>query len=150
MEIIIILYQKYIKYSLLCQSCSEKYDFGTVRNGIESTMKVCIDFITMWHVTCHKPTNTEITLGVCFATLLSCHKWYHCILLVPMNPVIFYLSQKSAFMVPKYLYGAKIHFTKCSLSFWSTMCQAPCQAFQFFYIWILLIKMRVMVYNTWW
>ena len=99
------------KYSLLCQFCSRKYDFGTVRNGIQRTIKVCIDFITMWHVTCHKPTNIEITLGVCFPTLLSCHKWYHCILLVPTNLVIFYLSQKSAFMVPKYILQSVAYFS---------------------------------------
>ena len=99
------------KYSLLCQFCSEKYDFGTVRNGIQRTMKVCIDFITMWHVTCHKPINREITLGVCFPTLLSSHKWYHWILLVPTNLVIFYLSQKSAFMVPKYIFQSVVYFS---------------------------------------
>ena len=85
--------------------------FDTVRNGIQRTMKVCIDFIKMWHVTCHKPTNTEITLGVCFPTLLSSHKWYHWILSVPTNLVIFYLCQKSVFMVPKYIFQSVVYLS---------------------------------------
>ena len=46
-EIIIIVSQKYIKYSFLCQFCSEKCDFDLVRNTIWRTIKVCIDFMTM-------------------------------------------------------------------------------------------------------
>ena len=59
-------------------------------------------------------TNTEITLGVCFPTLISCHKWHHWILLVPTILAIFYLSQKSAFMVPKYILQSVVYFSGLS------------------------------------
>ena len=70
--------------------------------------------------------------------------------IVPLHSPCSHESGDILFVPKKCFYGAKIYFTKCCLSFWSTMCQAPCQAFQFFHIWILLIKMRAMVYHTWW
>ena len=41
----------------------------------------------------------------------SSRKWYHWILPVPTNLVIFYLSQKSAFMVPKYILQSVVYFS---------------------------------------
>jgi len=70
--------------------------------------------------------------------------------MVPLHSPCSNESGDILFVPKKCFYGAKTHFTMCCLSFWSTMCQAPCQAFQFFHIWILLIKMRVIVYTTWW
>ena len=77
----------------------------------------------------------------------------HASFLSQMVPLDSPCSQESGdilFVPKKCFYGAKIHFTKCCLFFWSIMCQAPCQAFQIFHIWILLIEMRVMLYNTCW
>ena len=70
--------------------------------------------------------------------------------MVPLDSTCSHESGDIKFVPKKCFYGAKIHFTKCGLFFWSIMCQTPCQAFQFFHIWILLIFMRVMVYDTWW
>ena len=36
---------------MLCQFCSEKYDVGIVRTETWRTIKVCIDLMTIWHVT---------------------------------------------------------------------------------------------------
>ncbi len=68
--------------------------------------------------------------------------------MVPLYSPCSHESGDIKFVPKKCCYGAKIHFTKCGLFFWSIMCQTPCQAFQFFHIWILLIFMRVMVYDT--
>ena len=70
--------------------------------------------------------------------------------MVPLDSPCSHESGDIKFVPKKCFYGAKIHFTKCGLSFWSIMCQAPCQTFQLFHIWILLIFLRVMVYDTWW
>ena len=70
--------------------------------------------------------------------------------IVPLHSPRSHESGDILFVSKKCFYGAKIHFTKCCLCFWSTMCQTLCQTCQFCHIWILLIKMRVMVYDTWW
>jgi len=62
--------------------------------------------------------------------------------MVPLDSPCSHESSDIKFVPKKCFYGAKIHFTKCGLFFWSTMYQTLGQAFQFFHIWILLIFLR--------
>ena len=73
------------------------------------SIKVYIDFIIISHLTCHKPTNTELPVNFVFPCLFSVTNGTIGFSLFPWIWWYKIYPKKSAFIVPKYILQSVVY-----------------------------------------